>query len=68
MPDVGGYAFLSAFAADAAKRGRPRELNAILHDGVVNVLQADGAVLGKSLKDITDRPPKDVPIWTRAAD
>ena len=68
VSDVGGYVFLSAFAADAAKRGRGQGLSDLVHDGVINVLEADGAVLAKPLKDITNKSPKDIAMWTRTAD
>ena len=66
--DVGGYAFLSQFAHEAAQKRRSRKLDDICHDGAINLMRADGAVIAYRLKEITHKSPKDIPMWTRIAD
>lgn len=68
MADVGGYTFLSVFANEAVQLGKAKALNTLVHDGTMNVLFVDGAVLMKYLKDVTSEQPMNVPIWTRSAD
>jgi len=68
LSDVGGYVFLSQFAYEAQDTGTPRDLTDLVHDGRINVLQSDGAVSSYLLNEITNKPPKDIPMWTRTAD
>jgi len=68
VADIGGYAFLSQFAHEAGQKRRSRKLDDICHDGAINLLRADGSVSAHRLKEITNKSPKDIPMWTRTAD
>jgi len=77
VASVGSYVMFSAYGFQASQISRPVDITSTFHDGVMNVLQADGAVLGKTVQNITDRPPCPSPTvgawstiggWTRIAD
>jgi prepilin-type N-terminal cleavage/methylation domain-containing protein len=78
MSGVGGYVFLAAFGQQAATMGQGTywraavnkypAISTMLHTGQMNVLIADGSVSGKYLLNIADRPPFQIPQWTRVAD
>jgi hypothetical protein len=68
VADVGGYVFLSAFGEEAANTGVYPTLRKVVHDGQMNVLLSDGAVVQKYLKNVTMEQPKDIPLWTRTHD
>jgi len=68
VADVGGYTFLSAFGDDARRAGKSVRLKRMVHQGRMNLLHADGSVRAHDLVDITNKSPKDIPMWTRIAD
>jgi prepilin-type N-terminal cleavage/methylation domain-containing protein len=68
VANCGAYIMFSAYGYQAAQIGRSADITSLFHDGVMNIVQADGAVLGKGLKDITDRPPALISGWTRNPD
>jgi len=68
VADVGGHVYLSAFAYEAHETDHEAPLGKVCHDGTINLLLSDGAVIAYSLKDITRESPRDIPIWTRQAD
>jgi len=77
VASVGSYTMVSAYGYQAAQISRSVDITNTFHDGVMNILQADGAVLGKTMINITDRPPCPSPFvgqwstiggWTRIAD
>ena len=59
---------LSAFGDRAAKSGEAERLDRMVHGGRMNLLFADGHVEARPLAEITNKSPKDIPIWTREAD
>lgn len=65
---IGGYIMLSSFGNQAAQTGKTVDITSMLHDGWMNLLVADGSVINKDVKSITDRVPYLIPGWTRGAD
>jgi len=66
--DAGGYRFLSVFGYEAKEIAEPRPMGEVCHDGVINLLYTDGAVISEYLKDVTATSPHKTPAWTRTAD
>jgi len=66
--DVGGYLFLRCFDSAAEGFGKSYRLTRIIHNGLMNVIKADGSAAGIHLHEHTDTSPADNPIWTRGAD
>jgi len=68
VADVGGYLFLAPFGNEAAENGKTKYTGDIVHDGVINLLYTDGAVLSEYLKDVANDSPMNIALWTRTAD
>jgi len=66
--DVGGYLFLRCFDTAAEGFGKSYHLTGIIHNGLMNVIKADGSAAGIHLHEYTDTSPADKPIWTREPD
>ena len=68
VSDVGGYVFLSQFGYEAKETGLKKDLVDIVHDGAINLMRADGAVQAHRLKNVTQKAPREIPMWTKIAD
>jgi prepilin-type processing-associated H-X9-DG protein len=67
--DAGAYRLLAQFGSLAAGQGRVYTVkNDVYHGGRISVLFADLHTASAEVGNVTHKPPREIPLWTRADD